>query len=67
MHLVSLCAQSAMVAGRSFHFHAGESIHTESSRKFEIAGFEALVREGGWRVGRVWTDAGAQLAIFGLL
>ena len=67
MHLVSVCAQSAMVAGRSFHFQAGESIHTESSRKFEIASFGALVRQGGWRVDRVWTDAGAQFAIFGLL
>jgi dimethylhistidine N-methyltransferase len=67
MHLVSVRAQSAMVAGRSFYFQAGESIHTESSRKFEIATFEALARQSGWRVDRVWTDAGAQFAIFGLL
>jgi dimethylhistidine N-methyltransferase len=67
MHLVSRCAQSVMVAGRTFHFRAGESIHTESSRKFEIGSFEALARQSGWRVDRVWTDAGAQFAVFGLL
>ncbi|HEX4269457.1 MAG TPA: ergothioneine biosynthesis protein EgtB [Steroidobacteraceae bacterium] len=67
MHLISGCAQSVRVAGRNFYFRAGESIHTESSRKFEIAGFEALARESGWRVDRVWTDAAAQFALFGLL
>ncbi len=66
MHLISQCAQFVRVAGRDFHFRAGESIHTESSRKFEIAGFDALARESGWRVDRVWTDAAAQFALFGL-
>jgi dimethylhistidine N-methyltransferase len=67
MHLVSQCPQSVIVSGRKFCFRAGESIHTESSRKFEIAGFEELARESGWRVERVWTDEAAQFALFGLL
>jgi dimethylhistidine N-methyltransferase len=67
MHLVSRCAQSVSVAGRIFNFQTGESIHTESSRKYEIAGFESLVRQSGWQVARVWTDAAAQFALFGLL
>ena len=67
MHLISQRAQSVRVAGREFHFRAGESIHTESSRKFEIASFEALARRSGWRVDRVWTDPAAQCALFGLL
>jgi dimethylhistidine N-methyltransferase len=67
MHLVSQCPQSVRVAGREFHFRAGESIHTESSRKFEIASFEALARRSGWAIDRIWTDAGAQFALFGML
>jgi dimethylhistidine N-methyltransferase len=67
MHLVSQCAQTVTAAGREFHFRTGESIHTESSRKFEIAGFQALVRQSGWRVARVWTDEATQFALFGLL
>jgi dimethylhistidine N-methyltransferase len=66
MHLVSRYAQSVRVAGRHFQFRAGESIHTESSRKFEIAGFEAIAIQNGWRVERVWTDEAAQFGLFGL-
>ncbi len=67
MHLVSRGPQSVTVAGREFRFETGESIHTESSRKFEIASFRELVRPNGWRVGRVWTDDLAQFALFGLI
>jgi dimethylhistidine N-methyltransferase len=67
MHLVSQSAQTVRAAGREFHFRSGESIHTESSRKFDIAGFDALARRSGWRVDRVWTDTAAQFALFGLL
>lgn len=66
MHLVSRCAQSVTVADCDFRFRAGESIHTESSRRFEIGSFRDLVIPHGWRVGRVWTDDRRQFALFGL-
>ena len=66
MHLVSKLKQTATVAGRRFLFEAGESIHTESSRKYDPAVFEALARENGWRVGQRWTDQAGLFSIFGL-
>ena len=56
MHLVSRVAQRVSVAGRSFDFAAGESIHTENSYKYTVAGFGALAAEAGWTGGAVWTD-----------
>ena len=66
MHLVSRSLQKVTVAGREFHFSTGESIHTESSRKYDVPGFSRLVSCNGWHVERVWTDAGSRFAIFGL-
>ena len=66
MHLVSRCAQTVTIAGGRFEFAPGESIHTESSRKYEISAFTSLVNGNNWRVERVWTDADKQFAIFGL-
>lgn len=56
MHLVSDCLQQVRVAGRSFRFEAGESIHTESSYKYSVAGFQALAGEAGFAPQAVWTD-----------
>ncbi len=39
MHLVSLRPQIVSVAGSSFAFAEGETIHTETCRKFDVAGF----------------------------
>lgn len=57
MHLVSLKAQTVRVAERSFAFAQGESIHTENSYKYTVAGFRSLAAEAGWEPGSVWTDA----------
>ena len=57
MHLVSRRAQRVSVAGRSFEFAEGESIHTEDSHKYTVQAFQELARAGGWRPERVWTDA----------
>jgi L-histidine Nalpha-methyltransferase len=56
MHLVSREAQTVRVAGRSFSFEAGETIHTENSCKYTIEGFAALAEQAGWKAERVWTD-----------
>jgi len=56
MHLKSLRAQSVRVAGREIRFAAGESIHTENSYKYSVAGFRELAERSGWQVGRAWFD-----------
>jgi dimethylhistidine N-methyltransferase len=66
MHLVSRNAHIVAVAGREFHFAAQESIHTESSRKYDVACFTEMAHRNGWRVARVWTDLRAQFALFGI-
>jgi dimethylhistidine N-methyltransferase len=54
MHLVSRKAQSVQVAGRSYAFAAGETIHTENSCKFTLESFGALATQAGWRLERTW-------------
>jgi dimethylhistidine N-methyltransferase len=66
MHLVSQIAQSASVFGQRFDFAAGETIHTESSRKYSAAEFIALANRNGWRVNRVWSDERGMFTLFGL-
>jgi L-histidine N-alpha-methyltransferase len=66
MHLVSLDTQVVTVAGQSFAFRHGETIHTESSRKYDVPGFTDVVRRSGWRVAMVWTDPAMRFAVFGL-
>lgn len=66
MHLVSTEAQSAMVDGQSFDFEAGESIHTETSRKYDVRTFSALVESAGWYIEEMWTDPRQSFGVFGL-
>jgi dimethylhistidine N-methyltransferase len=66
MHLVSLDARIVGVSGRKFAFRAGETIHTETSRKYDIAGFAALAGMGGWRLVESWLDAEGRFAVVGL-
>jgi len=56
MHLVSQSEQTLDIAGTSIHFRAGESIHTECSYKYDLAGFERLASHAGWTVQQIWTD-----------
>ena len=66
MHIVSLKPQAVSVAGRSFAFAQGETIHTETCRKFDVAGFAHSAQRSGWRVSRLWTDPAELFAVFGL-
>ena len=66
MHLVSLKPQVVSVAGRSFAFAQGETIHTETCRKFDVAGFADAARRSGWRVATIWSDPAELFAVFGL-
>ena len=66
MHLVSLREQVVTVDGRRFAFDAGETIHTESSRKYDIGSFMEVVGNGGWCVSATWSDSDRRFAVFGL-
>jgi dimethylhistidine N-methyltransferase len=56
MHLVSTCEQIVQVAGEPIDFRKGESIHTESSYKYEPSSFEELARRSGFAKVRLWSD-----------
>jgi dimethylhistidine N-methyltransferase len=64
MHLESLEAQTVRVAGRTFRFSQGETLHTENSHKFTHATFTALALSAGWRVKSCWTSHEQPFAAF---
>ena len=66
MHLVSLRPQLVSAAGSSFAFAQGETIHTETCRKFDVAGFAFAAQRCGWRVENLWSDPAELFAVFGL-
>jgi dimethylhistidine N-methyltransferase len=63
MHLVSLRAQSVIVAGEPIAFERGESIWTESSYKYAPGELAALAGEAGFAVAHWWTDDAARFAV----
>jgi dimethylhistidine N-methyltransferase len=66
MHLVSLESQTAAVDGQIFEFQAGETIHTETSRKYDVRTFSAVVESAGWYIEDMWTDPRQTFGVFGL-
>ena len=56
MHLASRKRQRVRVAGRSFEFRAGETIHTENSYKYTLDSFGAMARGSGWTPVAAWSD-----------
>lgn len=56
MHLVSRRRQTVGLDGQRFEFDDGDTIHTESSHKFTVAGFRALAANAGFTPGPVWLD-----------
>ena len=56
MHLESLCAQTVRVAGKTFSFAAGETIHTENSYKYTAPAFARLAARAGFTVDQTWID-----------
>ncbi len=53
---MSLSRQSVTLAGQTFEFAAGETLHTENSYKFTVDSLRALARQAGFTPGPVWTD-----------
>jgi dimethylhistidine N-methyltransferase len=64
MWLISDRDQDVKVAGQTFHFAAGEGLHTENSYKFTPERFTALAERGGWSVLRSWVSPAPQFGIF---
>lgn len=56
MHLVAQKSQTVDTHSQSFHFKAGDSIHTENSYKYHIEEFQALACNAGFQAIRAWTD-----------
>lgn len=56
MHLVSRQAQVVEIAGHTFVFEPGETIHTENSYKYSLESFEQLAETSGWQIKETWSD-----------
>jgi dimethylhistidine N-methyltransferase len=63
MHLEAVRDNAFSVAGRTFSFRAGETIHTENSHKYGEREARLLLLAAGWGVVRQWMDADDQFAI----
>jgi L-histidine Nalpha-methyltransferase len=63
MHLEAREDQLVHVAGVPFAFREGETIHTESSYKWEPRSFDALASFAGWRLEQAWTDERAWFSL----
>lgn len=56
MHLMARRRQVLRLNGRDYEFAAGETLHTENSHKYSVAGFQAQAARAGYAPGPVWTD-----------
>ena len=63
MHLVSRERQRVRVAGRSYAFEAGESIHTENSHKYDPAEIRTVACEVGLAPEKTWRDADGRFSL----
>jgi dimethylhistidine N-methyltransferase len=63
MHLEAVRDTRFTVAGQSFAFAAGATIHTENSHKYGRRDARLLLLAAGWGVVREWTDPEGKFAI----
>jgi dimethylhistidine N-methyltransferase len=64
MHLISLEDQIVKVASQRVPFRRGESIHTESSYKFDPKEFENFIESSGFSKLKLWTDPEEMFAVY---
>lgn len=64
MHLESRRAQTVSIRapGIEVSFAEGETLHTESSHKFDLGQVAALAAETGFELRRTWTDSAGRFA-----
>lgn len=63
MHLVATHDLHFSIAGRTFYFAEGQSIHTENSHKYGPRGGRMLLLAGGWTPLAEWTDPARDFAL----
>ena len=63
MHLESLTAQTATIAGRRIEFREGETIHTENSYKFTESSILALLNSSGFALDLTLQDDQHRFAV----
>ncbi|MFG6429447.1 L-histidine N(alpha)-methyltransferase [Roseateles sp. LYH14W] len=66
MHLRATRPLALQLGGEIYSFHEGETLHTEHSHKYTVAGFQAMAERAGFRPGKVWTDANRWFALLWL-
>lgn len=66
MHLRSRVRQSIEVGGRRFEFAAGETIHTESSYKYNPEEFADMASRAGYTARASWSDPAALFSLHSL-
>ena len=64
MYLEARCDLQVRWPGGSLLRRAGERVHTESSCKYSVEGFDALLRRAGYTRTRCWTDPQGWFAVF---
>lgn len=64
MHLESLRDQTVRIDGKKVFFKAGETIHTESSYKYEVEEFIDLAKRAGWSSVKNWQDEGNLFSVY---
>ncbi|HEY1091258.1 MAG TPA: L-histidine N(alpha)-methyltransferase [Burkholderiaceae bacterium] len=57
MHLQARRKQAIVLGDQRYELDEGETLHTENSHKFSVAGFQALARRAGFVPEQVWCDA----------
>lgn len=63
MHLVSTVAQKVQLGAAEVAFAAGESIHTENSRKYTRASITQIAEAAGWQLDDFLTDPKAWFGV----
>ena len=63
MHLKALRPTRATIGRHTFEIAAGETIHTENSRKFTLETLRDLVEAAGWRLVEVHTSEEPRVAL----
>lgn len=63
IYLESQRDQLVTIGDATFHFQAGERIHTENSHKYTVEGFTKMALQAGLHANGLWTDEQRYFAI----
>lgn len=63
MHLVCTRDQHIRLGGEGFEIEAGETIHTESSRKFNMDELSSMFATSEWGVAAQWVSSDPSYAL----